>query len=422
MMGLKSNGLRGAGPAGRSPRMPLFAFFSSGMLRGAGFAALAAGLRAAAPFPGVADLARVAAAESRAITAENPTGGRGRGALAAPAPGGAARDLGTGWKTSPSVAISPRQVATLAQMDGPGAISQIWMTASGSWRLEILRFYWDDEATPSVEVPLGDFFASAWGSYNAAGPSRSWESPTHCALFGSLMVCVNPGAAFNCYWPMPFRRRCRITLENLNDQPVTLFYQINYSLQAVPDDAAYFHAQFRRENPVGPSSVYTILDGVKGQGQYVGTYLAWSPHGGGWWGEGEVKFYLDGDRDGPTICGTGAEDYFGGAWGFHQFGSDGKPRYVPFSTPYSGMPDVVNSDGFRDNQQRFSLYRWHVTDPIRFRQDLRVTIQDLGWASGHRFRKLHDDLASVAFWYQMEPHAPFPHLPARDELDLNTSP
>ena len=138
-------------------------------------------------------------------------------------------------------------------------------------RLYILRFYWDGETEPSVEVPLGDFFACGWGKY--------------CQI-NSLPVCVNPGSAFNCYWIMPFRKKAKITLENLDDKDMTLYYQINYTLTDVPADAAYFHAQFRRVPKLPAKSVYTILDGVRGRGQYVGTYLAWEVHSPGWWGEG----------------------------------------------------------------------------------------------------------------------------------------
>jgi hypothetical protein len=167
----------------------------------------------------------------------------------------AARDLGVGWKVSPFVRIAAGQTFTLAEIDGPGAIQQIWMTPTGTWRYSILRFYWDDEATPSIEVPAGDFFCMGWGKY---------------AHVNSLPVCVNPGSAFNCYWEMPFRRRCRITWENLADDEMVLYYQINYTLTDVPDDAAYLHAQFRRVNPLPYKDVFTIVDGVQGKGHFVG--------------------------------------------------------------------------------------------------------------------------------------------------------
>jgi len=350
------------------------------------------------------NLYRLSNAESRSISPENFTGEKGKGGMATKGTGaGPARELGQGWKVSPSVRIKGRSTFTLADIQGPGCIQSIWMTPTGNWRWSILRFYWDGEKEPSVECPVGDFFACGWGKF--------------CQI-SSLAVCVNPGSAFNCYWPMPFRKSARITLENLDDTPMTLYYQINYALAEVPKDAAYFHAQFRRMDPVPYKQVYTILDGVKGQGHYVGTYLAWESHAAGWWGEGEIKFYIDGDKKFPTICGTGTEDYFCGSYGFVTRGPDGKERYTEFTTPYSGMPQVIRPDGLYQSQQRFGLYRWHIPDPIRFRKDLRVTIQALGWRSGGRYLPLQDDIASVAYWYQTEPHAKFPPLPSKDDLEL----
>jgi hypothetical protein len=362
-----------------------------------------------APFNGLdlhlGNLSRVSNAKSRSISPENFTGEKGKGGMATDGTGkNAARDLGQGWKVSPSVIVKAKTTFTLAEINGPGCIQQIWLTPTGNWRWSILRFYWDDEAEPSVECPVGDFFACGWGRY---------------AQVSSLAVCVNPGSAFNCYWQMPFRRKARVTLENLAEEQMVLYYQINYTLTDVPDDAAYFHGQFRREDPVKTRGLYTILDGVEGQGHYVGTYLAWEVHSTGWWGEGEIKFYLDGDRDWPTICGTGTEDYFCGSYNFDTRGPDGKGRYTEFTTPYTGLAQVIRPDGLYDSQERFGLYRWHITDPIRFEKDLRVTIQALGWQSGGRYLQLQDDIASVAYWYQREPHKKFPPLPSKDELELH---
>jgi D-arabinan exo alpha-(1,3)/(1,5)-arabinofuranosidase (non-reducing end) len=238
----------------------------------------------------------------------------------------------------------------------------------------------------------------------------------------SLAVCVNPGQAFNCYWEMPFRKRARFTLENRDDVPMVLYYQINYTLTDVPDDVAYFHAQFRRTNPLPFKQDYQILDGVRGQGQYVGTYLAWGVNNGGWWGEGEIKFFLDGDTDFPTLCGTGTEDYFCGSYNFDigNVNPDFPRSYTEFTTPYAGLPQVLRPDGTYRSQQRFGMYRWHIMDPIRFQSDLRVTIQALGWRTGkdRRYLPLQDDIASVSFWYQTLPGTEFPELPDRDYLEI----
>jgi hypothetical protein len=344
--------------------------------------------------PNLGNLYRVSKAQSRSISPESFTGEKGKAGMATEGTGkDAARELGRGWKVSPSVEIKAGTTFTLAEIKGTGCIQQIWMTPTGNWRHSILRFYWDGETEPSVECPVGDFFACGLGKY--------------CQI-NSLAVCVNPGSAFNCYWQMPFRKKARITLENVDQKAMTLYYQINYTLTDVPKDAGYFHAQFRREAPLHQKGIYTILDHVEGHGQYVGTYLAWGTHSKGWWGEGEIKFFLDGDKEFPTICGTGTEDYFCGSYGFE---NPETKKYQMFSTPYSGLPQVIPPDKMDQPDQQLGLYRWHVTDPVRFEKDLKVTIQALGWQSGGRYLQLEDDLASVAYWYQKEPHRKFPTLP-----------
>jgi hypothetical protein len=350
---------------------------------------------------GMGNLARLSKAQTRSISPENFTGEKGKGGMATEGTGArAARDLGQGWKVSPSVRVESKQTFTLAEIDGPGSIQHIWMTPTGHWRYSILRMYWDGETEPSVEVPVGDFFASGWGKY---------------AQVSSLPVCVNPGSAFNCYWPMPFRKSCRITMENLDDAAMVLYYQITYTLTDIPQDSAYFHAQFRRSNPLKYKTDHVILDGVRGWGHYAGTYMAWGVNNTGWWGEGEIKFFLDGDKEFPTICGTGTEDYFCGSYNFENRDTR---RYQEFTTPYAGLSQVLRPDGLYESQQRFGMYRWHITDPIRFREDLKVTIQALGWRSEGRYLPLQDDISSVAYWYQQEPHAPFPKLPDKDYLEV----
>ena len=356
------------------------------------------------PFNGLnmhlGNLARLSDAETRSISPENLNGAKGQGGMAKEGTGAeCARDLGQGWKISPSVRIAPGETFELADIEGPGAIQQIWMTATGHWRFSILRIYWDGQEQPSVECPVGDFFACGWGRY---------------APVNSLAVCVNPGSAFNSYWEMPFRRHCRMTFTNIADDPMVLYYQINYTLTDVPKDTGYFHAQFRRVNPLPYKEVYTLVDGIQGQGHYVGTYMAWGVNNCGWWGEGEIKFYIDGD-EWPTICGTGTEDYFCGSYNFE---NQAIHEYEAFSTPYAGLPQIIRPDGLYDSQTRFGLYRWHIMDPVRFRSDLRVTIQALGWRSGRRYLPLQDDMASVAYWYQSLPTAPFPALPDKDSLEV----
>ncbi len=199
------------------------------------------------------------------------------------------------------------------------------------------------------------------------------------------------------------------------DDIASLYYQIDYCLTDVPEDALYFHAQFRRVNPLPYKEVYTILDGVQGKGQYVGVYMCWGVNNKGWWGEGEIKFYLDGDSKYPTICGTGTEDYFCGSYNFE---NKETKQYEEFTTAYAGMPQVIRPDGVYNSQTRFAMYRWHIADPIRFENDLKVTIQALGWRSDRRYLPLQDDRSSVAFWYQTLPVAKFPPLPDKDTLEI----
>jgi len=352
------------------------------------------------------NLARLSQAKTRSISAENPTGDKGKGATAEADPNGSARELGRGWKCRPCTGIAPGETATLADIKGPGAIQSMWF-AGYTGRDFILRIYWDGQDAPSVECPVPDFFAIPWAE-NVGGP---YKNPPRV---NSLPVSVNPNTGLNCFWEMPFRKHCRITVQNIGPRDGHgCFHQINYTLTEVPDDSAYFHAQFRRVNPLPYGEVYTILDGVRGRGQYVGTSMGWGINNDKWWGEGEIKFYIDGDAEFPTICGTGTEDYFGGSYNWDVGG-----QYAEYTTPFMGMHQVIRPDGTYQSQHRHAMYRWHVMDPVRFEQDLRITIQALGWRNEGRFLPGTHDICSVAYWYQTLPAAPFPALPDRDHLEI----
>ena len=324
-----------------------------------------------------------------------------------PYPG--ARELGVGWKCRPFVQVKPRSTLILAEIEGPAAIQSMWFGGTIMNRDHILRIYWDDQKHPSVECPLPDFFASPWSLQD---PERTKEGPF--AQISSLPVAVNPNRGMNCFWEMPFRRLCRVSLENLGPERTGYcFYQINYCMTEVGGDQGYFHAQFRRVNPLPYGEVFCLLDDVEGRGHYVGTSMGWGINNSGWWGEGEIKFYIDGDKDFPTICGTGTEDYFGGAFNWEVEG-----RYTTYTTPFLGMHQVIRPDGLYRSQHRHAMYRWHVMDPIRFERDIRVTIQALGWRSGKRFLPGTHDICSVVYWYQTLPTKPFPPLPHRDKLEI----
>jgi hypothetical protein len=357
----------------------------------------------------LAGLSRKSRAVTRVFTAENVYGLKGNSGKAVcdrerptedvvrigqdplPPVSSAARELGQGFKVRPCVSLPVSSVTTILDTDGPGIIRHIWITCLKDFlRYVVIRMYWDGEETPSVEAPLGDFFCNAPGYYGE---------------MQSALMNVNPTNAMHCYIPMPYRKHARITVENIGYEDIgNFFYAITATEEPVPEDEYYFHASFRRENPTKPKVDYTIVDGIKGEGRYLGTYMTWQQNTNGWWGEGEVKMYLDGDTDYPTLCGTGTEDYFGGSWCFAK----------SFAGPYSGnpchAPDVPGA--------RHSLYRWHLPDPVYFREELRVTIQALGWRSQDRYMPLQDDVSSVAYWYQSEPHAPFPTLPDRDGLEI----
>jgi hypothetical protein len=351
-------------------------------------------------------------AQSRSLTAENSRGVKGKGAMAdfntAQHKGSshAARELGIGWKLSPCIALGADETATIMDNDGPGVIRHIWMTQDCKFNRDIiLRIYWEDDASFSVECPIGDFFCNSWnGRQNIL----------------ALPVNVNPSGGMNCFFPMPFRKHARITVQN--DSPNDLgdfFYTINYTLEPVEEDALYFHAQWRRANPVPYGEFYCMLDGIRGQGQYIGTFMSWQQNNSGWWGEGEILMYLDGDDKYPTICGTGTEDYFGGAWGFEKDGFN-----QSFSAPYFGYRDMQPEaePGYTGLNlragSRFTLYRFHICDPVFFRSDLKVLMQCIGWRSEGRYLPLQDDVASVVYWYQTLPHAVFPQLPDRNAREI----
>jgi len=335
-------------------------------------------------FTNLDNIAMLSNAKSRSISAENPNGAAGGGAKAMPMPNEAASDLGLGWKVRPCIDLPAKSVTTLAEIEGPGSISHIWITVGEiAYRNCILNIYWDGEENPSVEVPLGDFFCCGHGAR---------------ALINSLPIAVNPSGGFNSYFPMPFRKSCKITIDNQHSANIGgFFYQFDYTLCDIPDQAAYFHAQWRRSMTTRTYPEHIILDDIQGQGQYVGTYLAWEQLSNGWWGEGELKCFIDEDTDYPTYCGTGTEDYFGGAWCFGD----------TFSTAFLGYP-YWRKDA--NNIPKHGLYRWHIMDPIRFEKKLKVTIQALGWWPNGKFQPCTDDISSVGYWYQADPHIAYPKM------------
>ena len=358
------------------------------------------------------NLARLTGYSTRLFTAENVNGERGKGGMADPAAGipeeasrlgqlpdllsDQARELGQKWKIRPCVTLPKNSTITLVDADGQGSIGHMWFTMDYKLNRDvILRVYWDGEEEPSVESPIGDFFCQPFHRYHPVT---------------SVPINVNPTGGMNCYFPMPFKKHVKITATNLLERSdVTLFYAVSMIERPVGDDEGYFHAKFNRTHNTNGQD-YVILDGVKGHGQYVGTAIGWQQNSEGWWGEGEVKAFIDGDGEFPTYVGTGTEDYFGGAWGF----------VGNFTAPFLGYKDLSN---YLDNREtnrvgnRHAMYRFHIPDPIYFQESLKVTIQAIGWRSEGRFLPLCDDICSVAYWYQDHPHAPFAPLGGRNDLE-----
>jgi hypothetical protein len=305
----------------------------------------------------------------------------------------AARDLGRGWKVSPAIDIEPGATVVCADIRGPGAVEHLWMGVNGSARHCVLRCYWDGQEAPSVECPVGDFFACGWGGTEPVS---------------SLPVCMNPKNGFNCYWEMPFARSCRITVENVGPEQIVLYYQVDYSLAAVPNDAGRFHALFRRSNPLGPDACHPVLESGSGKGHLVGLSLAWGAWDSGGARRRSIAFLIDGAGDAPDERCLALEEYFGCSAAFDQ----------PFSTPYAGLVLPECAVGLHDKRARRSLWRslhrWHIMDPIRFDASLGIVIRA---PKGSR-----DDFASVAYWYQRLPTARFPVFPDRDALEIAGEP
>jgi len=352
------------------------------------------------PTPGV---------RSRSINAENPTGAIGAAAQAA-------SNLGPGRKGSAYYPLPAGETLTLADIEGPGVIRHIWITVAettdaGPFVLRdlVLRAYWDGSEHPSVEVPLGDFFCNGFATR---------------ALVTSVPIVVAPTRGMNSYFPMPFRQSARLTLESQHGGDLPhVFYQVDYTTgDDITADAAYFHAQWRRSN--GTTALgedHVILDGVEGSGTYIGTYVAVASLQRYWWGEGEVKFFIDDDDEFPTLCTTGLEDYAGGAWAFQdELRADPEPEVLTFSAPYFGYPFYSAQDRTKASPfatampQMHGMYRWHLPDPIFFTERLRVTVQQIG-AWDHGLFERSDDISTTAYWYQTTPHQPFPGLPSAQD-------
>ncbi len=342
----------------------------------------------------LSSLVRINPALTRSISAENPSGTTSGGAQASPGDDphctDSSRELGKGWKVRPCLRnLAANDTVVLAKIDGPGIIQHIWFTVDPTRSNELsLRVYYDDGVEAALQCPLGFFFANG-----VDGLARVNSAP----------IAVNPRGALNSFWPMPFRRRIRIEVTNDGNAPINeLFYQITYSLGELGPDEGCLHGYFTRSRTSRADPQHFIVDRISGSGHYVGTYLIWTQFDPGWWGEGEVKFFLDNDPDdAPTICGTGTEDYFLGAWGFTGDDPDDATP-VEYSGLYAGLPHAARPYKAVSGETalRHAMYRWHIPDPIRFQENLRVSVQALGWKDKGTYLPLADEIQSLALWYQ----------------------
>ncbi len=310
---------------------------------------------------------------SRSICFENPTGAPGQG-------GKAASKLGVGRKGAPSISLKAGQEVQLCDIEGPGTIRHIWMTTRRdalNLRSLVIRAWWDGQEHPSIECPISDFMGFAHGKV----------MPYYSAVHS-----LGKNAGMNIWLPMPFAKRAKITLTNEGEKNVPLYYQIDYTIaDKHPDDVGRLHVLFRRENPTTMKKDFVMLPQRKNKGRFMGAIIGvrnLTP--GQWWGEGEIKIYMDGDTDFPTICGTGSEDYVCLSYGMQQ-------------TPYLYNGCSLNENNF------VSMYRWHLPDPISWRKECRITIQQIAWKKG--LAETQDDWSCATFWYEPVPSRPLSQMP-----------
>ena len=312
---------------------------------------------------------------SRSISFENPTGAPGQG-------GQAASPLGPTRKGAPKRPFAPGETVDLAKIEGAGTIRHIWMTISNrkpeALRSFVIRAFWDGQVHPSIECPLGDFFGFAHGKV------ESYQSAVHS---------LGQSAGMNIWLPMPFTKGAHITLTNETEKNVTIYYQIDYTIDDPhPDGVGRLHVLFNRQNPTTEKVDLELLPQRKGKGRFLGAIVGVRALSKNWWGEGEIKVYMDGDKEFPTICGTGTEDWVGLSYGLQQ-------------TPFLYNGANLSKDAYQ------SFYRWHLPDPIYWHEECRVTIQQIAWRDG--LAETKDDWSTATFWYEPIPSAPLPKMPGR---------
>ncbi|MEN8137620.1 MAG: glycoside hydrolase family 172 protein [Bacteroidota bacterium] len=350
------------------------------------------------------------ALQSRSISFENPTGEPGEG-------GKDASELGVGRKGAPRKLIEPGETVVLCDINQSGTIRHIWMT--GEWmdhpwlkekgesgrakllRTTVIRAYWDGQEHPSIEAPIGDFMGIAHAKVT------SYQSAVHS---------VGEKAALNFWLPMPFTSNAKITLTNESEMSFYFYYQIDYTINDQhKDDVGRLHTCFKREITTQKND-FELMPKRTGKGRFIGAVVGVRTMYPGWWGEGEVKIYMDGDNENPTICGTGSEDYVGLSYGIQEatFLNHGcNLNYM--SEKKVNVKDYKSGKIRKFNPEYISMYRWHIPDPVYWKQDCRVAIQQIGCCYYER----SDDWSTATFWYEAVPSEPLPEMPSAEERVRN---
>lgn len=314
--------------------------------------------------------------ETRSISFENPTGKKGKGGMAA-------SKIGVGRKGAALRNLDPGQTVILCDFEGPAVIRRMWATLPAKKENLlgfVIRAYWDYQETPSIEAPIGNFFGAAHGI------AKAYQSAVHS---------MTDSAGMSIFLPMPFTKHAKITVTNEGTEKfVPFYYQIDLTIrETLPSDVGRLHVLYRRENPTTLGEDFTILPKRTGMGRFAGCVIGINNADQKWWGEGEFKAYLDGDDQFPTLCGTGTEDYIGQAWGFHEN-----------AFLYGGVS--LRKDWL------WTLYRWHLKDPIYWKKDIRITLQQIGAGDegGGGYYNKQEDVSVASFWYEPIPSQPLPAL------------
>lgn len=328
---------------------------------------------------------------TRMISAENPTGKKNMGCRDKIDPSDkrlywSKNAIKDEYKVCPFIRIEPNETVVIADYEGMGVINYLFLTSDRANFDELmLRIYFDNETNPSVNVPMGMFFCMGGNKKHTVS---------------SLPIVVCPHTGCNSYFEMPFKKHFKIEIENTMDSMTwILAYKVMFTEEKVASNVPYFKAEYRKTITSEENPTHILLDNVNGKGLYVGTYMFWHQLEPRWWGEGEVKFYLD-DDEYPSIADNGTEDYFGGAWNFGAYGIIPGSNGEVYNTSFLGQP-YVEHNGEVDNY--YSMYRFHILDSIGFNKNIKVTVDTIGWKEDHSsYKHTTEEVSSVVYYYLQE--------------------